>query len=82
MNLTGHQVRQINDFMGGDYDTPVTIEQLAERVVDGAPGEPATVLPAGLYIWCTEYPEEGAVLLLEVDPDTVGDASDYPGAAG
>ena len=77
MNLTGHQVKQLNDFMGGDYDVDVTIEHLEQR--QAADGE---FLEAGLYVWCTEYPEEGALLLSPVDPDTVGDASDYPESQG
>lgn len=76
MQLTGHQIKQVIDFMGGDFETDVTIEHLPERRVDSPDGE--VVLEAGLYIWCTDYPDEGAVLLQEVDPDTVGDPSDYP----
>lgn len=64
MELTGYQVKQINEFMGGDYDCDVTIAELPERTpIDpdtGALGEP---LKAGIYIWCTDYPEEGSVLL-------------------
>lgn len=80
MELTGYQVKQINEFMGGDYDCDVTIAELPERTpIDpdtGALGEP---LKAGVYIWCTDYPEEGSVLLEPVDQDTVGAAGDYPG---
>lgn len=73
MRLTGYQVKQINDFMGGDYEGDVTIENLPERA--GSGGE---AMPAGLHIWCSDYPEEGAVLLDPVDRDTIGDSGDYP----
>jgi hypothetical protein len=73
MELTGYQVKQINDFMGGDYDTSVTVEHLPERTLDPGTGDEPTTMPAGLYIWCTDYPEEGAVLLDPVDPDTIGE---------
>lgn len=59
MQLTGAQVKALNEFMGGDYDTDVTIEHCADRR-DVVTGEP---MPAGLYAWCTEYPDEGCVLL-------------------
>ncbi len=80
MQLIGYQVKQINEFMGGDYDCEVTIEQLPERTLDPGTGDEPTTLQAGLYIWCTDYPEEGAVLLEPVDQDTIGDATDYPNA--
>jgi hypothetical protein len=62
MQLTGYQVQQLNEFLGGDYDCEVTIEELPERTL----GE--EVLPAGLWVWCSEYPEEGGVLL-DRDPE-------------
>lgn len=81
MRLTGYQVKQINDFMGGDYDCDVTIEELSERThLDPDTGLPGETLSAGLYIWCSDYPEEGCLLLDEVDQDTIGDATDYPSA--
>lgn len=70
MNLTGHQVKQINEFMGGDYEVEVTIRKLEARVVNTEEGP--IELPEGLYIWCTEYPEEGAVLLEEQPSDAPG----------
>jgi hypothetical protein len=80
MKLTGYQVKQINEFMGGDYDFDVTVEELSERThMDVDTGIPGETLSAGLYIWCSDYPEEGALLLPEVDPDSVGD--DDPRAA-
>lgn len=68
MQLTGYQVKKLNDFMGGDYDAGVTIEELPERTLDPGTGDEPTVLPAGLWVWCTDYPEEGGVLLAR-DPD-------------
>ena len=71
MRLTGHQVRALNDFIGGDHSTDVTIDELPERRLDGAAaggGDGPTTLPAGLWVWCTEHPEEGGVHLPVVPP--------------
>jgi hypothetical protein len=62
MHLTGYQVKALHAFMGGEFDTDVTIEQCEERV--SSDGEP---MPAGLYVWCTDYPEEGCILLFETE---------------
>ena len=63
MKLTGHQVRQLNDMMGDDYESDVTIEELPDLAVDE--GGVIAIRPAGLYAWLTEYPEEGCTLLDE-----------------
>lgn len=68
MNLTGYQVKQLADFMGGDFDTNVTIEDLPARTLDAGTGAEPTVLPAGVWVWCTDYPEEGGVLLDREEP--------------
>lgn len=68
MNLTGHQVRQLVEFMGGDYGMDVTIEYLPERTLDGGTGTGPEILPAGLYAWMTDDPEEG-VYLLDEEPE-------------
>ena len=63
MILTAHQIKLAYEAMGGDPDpgTEFTIEFLSEKSLNTEDGtEPA---PAGVYLWLTEYPEEGAVHL-------------------
>ena len=58
IELTGNQVRELNEFMGGDYEVgPVMIQRMDSRV--GPDGE---TIPAGVYAWFTEYPEECTLL--------------------
>lgn len=79
MELTGYQVKKLHEFMGGDFDTNVTVERLPERTLEPGTGDEPTTLPAGLYVWCTEYPEEGAVLLHEDESHEDEVPDDEPG---
>ncbi len=58
IQLTGLQVQHLWDFCGGELDAEVTIDRLEART--STDGEP---MPAGLYAWFTEYPEEGCLFL-------------------
>lgn len=61
MELTGYQVKKLHEFMGGDFDCNVTLGRFVQERV----GKDGETMPAGLYVWCTDYPEEGSVLLRE-----------------
>lgn len=56
LDLTGHDIKYISDFMCYDdlnnLDTEVTIQK-CKSGFDGA----------GIYAWVTEYPEEGGIKL-------------------
>lgn len=62
--LNEHQVSILLEFLGGDL-SPISIGYFpkTECPITGDPS------PAGLYVWCSEYPEEGRVHLPEADPD-------------
>jgi hypothetical protein len=66
VDLNGHQIRDIVAFLGGEFDTEISIGYF-----DAVPPSEDIPLgrPAGYYVWCTEYPEEGSWYLHE-KPDT------------
>lgn len=68
LTMTVHQLGLALNFAGGlvdpgdwasvDPETQVTFQQLpARKAIDGEE------LPAGLYAWLAEYPDEGCTLL-------------------
>lgn len=58
LRLTGNQVHELNEFMGGDYGCEIVLGTLPAR--KSTEGED---MPAGVYVWIGEHPEEGCVLL-------------------
>lgn len=60
IDLTGNQVKEMYEFMGGDFTASVTVKHLEEHLVYPALDEMA---PAGLYVYCSDYPEEGSMYL-------------------
>ena len=58
LRLTGNQVLELNEFMGGDYGCEIVLGTLPAR--KSTEGED---MPAGVYVWIGEHPEEGCVLL-------------------
>lgn len=52
IELTGHQIKEMYEFLGGDFDTRVSIGMLGE-------------LAPTLHMWITDYHEEGSVELPE-----------------
>jgi hypothetical protein len=61
LSLNGHQLLAVVQFCGGDFDTDLSIGYFPER-----PNPEGQIpLPAGLYVWCTEYPDEGCWYLNE-----------------
>lgn len=60
------EARALVGFFGG-HNTAVVVQSLPEGRVTGDDDEP---LPAGLYAWCDEYPEEGSMFLGPADTDT------------
>lgn len=62
LSLNGRQLRAALAFCGGIYDDNNFSIQKFDACVDEHEGE---TMPAGLYIWCTEYPEEGRMYLAE-----------------
>ena len=56
MRLTGEHIRKLYEFLGGDFDAEVTVQYLLYPKNDAG-----DALDPGLYVWHTEYPEEGMV---------------------
>lgn len=59
--LTGYQIEHLADFVDRERDTELTLAHFPERSPDADGNE----MPAGLYAWFTEYPDEGALHLAE-----------------
>lgn len=61
LSLNGHQLLAAVQFCGGDFDVDLSIGYFPER-----PNPEGQIpLPAGLYVWCAEYQEEGCWYLNE-----------------
>jgi hypothetical protein len=65
--LNARQLRSALDFIAPDFDNDedqrdveISMQIMPYRM--SLEDEP---MPAGLYAWCTDYPEEGCILLLE-----------------
>lgn len=59
ITINGYQIRHALDLLDGEDETPLEFEELPERK-DTDTGE---TMPAGLYCWFAEYPDEGVVYL-------------------
>jgi len=57
MDFTYKQAKALLEFFGGDEETEVTVVEVKE-------GELSHSGP-GLYVYYTEYPEDGSFLLLD-----------------
>jgi hypothetical protein len=57
--LTGYQVEHLADFVDREADAQISVARF-DQDRTGSDGER---MPAGLYAWFTEYPEEGQVWL-------------------
>ena len=55
VDLNAHQLRQALDFLGGDEESEVTIKRLTTAQAEEG---------GGVYVWCSEYPEEGSMKLV------------------
>lgn len=61
MELTGYQIKCLADFTDGEDIAEIIVEHF-EASKDAETGEH---MPAGLYAYFTEYPEEGRLYLPE-----------------
>lgn len=64
--LTGLQIQHMWDYVDGDKETELTIALYPE----GKDEETGETMPAGLYCWFTEYPDEGRLYLPETAEDS------------
>lgn len=60
VTLNGFQARMVLKFIDGDDECSIEVAELPDRTADNGDR-----LEAGLYVWLTEYPEEGCLLLTE-----------------
>lgn len=64
-HLTEHQVEHLLDILDGS-PSPISFREYAE---DRKCSDSDETMPRGLYMWFTEYPEEGQMLLKAYSPD-------------
>lgn len=62
--LTGWEAKQIVEFCGGEYDVDLAVAKYEARKCE----ETGEDMPAGLYVWCAEYPGEGQMLCTGIPP--------------
>lgn len=55
VSIDAKGLRLALDFLGGDEDSEVTLKHLAAEQTEDK--------KAGIYVWCSEYPEEGSALV-------------------
>ena len=72
IHMTGYQIHRLWDFVDAEPDAQVTLDVFPERP-DLETGEK---MPAGLYAWFTDYPDEGSIWLPENEDDHI--AIDVP----
>lgn len=60
VTMNGFQARMVLKFIDGDDDCSLEVAELPERTASN--GEH---MAAGLYVWLSDYPEEGCLLLTE-----------------
>lgn len=68
MNINGFQLMHLADFVDGERETELTLEVFPEHTANN--GEH---MPAGLYAWFSEYPEEGKLWLPETEADRLAE---------
>jgi hypothetical protein len=77
LTLTGYQIEQLADFVDGERDTELTLAHFPKRPPDADGNE----MPAGLYAWFSEYPDEGSLHLAE-QPESAEKAPSEPQIGG
>lgn len=67
IQITLRQVRELHKFFGGE-DAEMSVGWLEGNMVKpDAETDPPS--PSGLYVWCTDYPDEGVAYLGETEVD-------------
>lgn len=69
LGLNGYQIHRLWDFVDAEPEAEVTLGNFPER----ADMEDGTKMPAGLYAWFTDYPDEGSIWLPETPDDHMAD---------
>lgn len=64
ITLTGYQIRTILDMVDAEDEAEITISYID---YDRPCVDSGEVMPAGLYAWFTDYPDEGSLYLPEAD---------------
>lgn len=62
-DLTGYQIQRLWDFVDGDVESELSLAYFDEARPDLE--DPEETMPAGLYAWFTDYPDEGSLWLPE-----------------
>jgi hypothetical protein len=63
ISLNGYQIRRLWDFVDAEDEAEIEIEYVDYERPDGnSDGE---IMPAGLYAWFRDYPDEGSLWLPE-----------------
>ncbi|MDN7609532.1 hypothetical protein QZM28_22835 [Burkholderia multivorans] len=69
VTLSGAQLLEALDFIAPDRDTDQLESEVTIQYGEGHTGK-------GMYCWCTEYPDEGAIFLDGSTPATIGAPAD------
>jgi len=64
IHINGYQIKRLLDFIDGEDETPLTLDFVDHERPDGNSND-GEIMPAGLYAWFTEYPDEGSLWLPE-----------------
>lgn len=67
--INGYQIERLRDFVDAEPEAEVTLGAFPERP-DMETGEK---MPAGLYAWFADYPDEGSIWLPETPEDHMAD---------
>ncbi|CAN5300361.1 hypothetical protein BH10PSE16_BH10PSE16_01290 [soil metagenome] len=62
LTLTGLQISYLHDACGGEMETELSISRFEDG---GTCADTGDCMPAGLYCWYDDYPEEGRIYLPE-----------------
>jgi hypothetical protein len=71
VTLNGYQVKLLLEFVDSEDETEITVAYVDHERPDANSAE-GEIMPAGLYVWCTDYPDEGSLYLPET-PQADGD---------